>query len=64
MRDGQAAGARQAATVLRVYASTVNDGELKALLRKANRQQILLAQMNHAELVRQALAVGKVNGKP
>jgi len=32
MRDGQAAGASQAATVLRIYASTVNDGKLQELL--------------------------------
>jgi hypothetical protein len=58
MRDGQGAGARQAATVLRLYASTVNDGQLQTALTKANRQQILLAQMNHGELVRQARELG------
>jgi len=58
MRDGQAIGARQAATVLRLYASTVNDGQLQAALRKANRQQVLIAQPNHGELVRQAKELG------
>jgi hypothetical protein len=58
MQNGQALGARQAATALRVYASTVNDGQLQALLRKANRQQLLLTEMNHAELVRQAEELG------
>jgi hypothetical protein len=58
MRDGHADGARQAATVLRLYASTVNDGQLQALLKKANRQQLLLTEMNHGELVRQAKELG------
>jgi hypothetical protein len=58
MRDGQAEGARQAATVLRLYASTLNDGQIRAALRKANRQQILLAQVNHGELIRQAEELG------
>jgi hypothetical protein len=58
MRDGQGGGARQAATVLRLYASTVNDSQLQAALRRANRQQLLLAEMNHGELVRQAKELG------
>jgi hypothetical protein len=58
MRDGQAIGARQAATVLRLYASTVNDSQLQATIRKANRHQILLTQPNHEELVRQAKELG------
>jgi hypothetical protein len=58
MRDGQADGARQAATVLRLYASTVNDSLIRTTLRKANRQQILLAQVNHGELVRKAEELG------
>jgi hypothetical protein len=58
MQNGQAVGARQAATVLRVYASTVNDGQLQGLLKKANRQQLLLTDMNHGELVRQAKELG------
>ena len=57
-QNGHAAGARQAATVLRVYASTVNDGQLQAVLRKANRQQLLVSEMNHRELVRQAEELG------
>lgn len=58
MRDGKSDGARQASTVLRLYASTVNDGQLQAALRKANRQQILHAQVNHGEMVRQAEELG------
>jgi hypothetical protein len=58
MRDGQGGGARQAATVLRLYAATVNDSQVQAALRKGNRQQILLAEMNHGELVRQAKELG------
>lgn len=58
MQNGQAAGARQAATVLRVYASTVNDGQLQGLLKKANRQQLVVTEMNHGELVRQAKELG------
>jgi len=58
MQNGQALGARQAATVVRVYASTVNDSQLQSLLRKANRQQLLTAEMNHAELARQAKELG------
>lgn len=58
LQNGQSGGARQAATVLRLYASTVDNGQLQAALRKANRQQLLLAKMNHGELVRQAEELG------
>lgn len=58
MRQGRAEGARQVAGMLRVYASTVNDGEVRALLRKTNRAQLLSREMNHAELVRQAQELG------
>jgi hypothetical protein len=58
MRDGQAAGATQAATVLRVYASTLNDGQLKATLRKANRAAVLSAERSHGEIVRIAEDLG------
>ena len=58
MRDGQAAGATQAATVLRVYASTLNDGQLQALLRKANRATVLSAEPSHGEIVRIAGDLG------
>jgi hypothetical protein len=58
MRQGQSGGARQLSTTLRIYASTVNDNQLRAALRKANRQQLLLADMNHGELVRQAEELG------
>ena len=58
MQNGQSGGARQAAAVMRVYAATVNDSQLRASLRKANRQQLLLTDMNHGELVRQATELG------
>ena len=58
MRDAQAAGASQAATVLRLYASTVNDGQLQALLRKANRATVLSAEPSHGEIVRIAGDLG------
>jgi hypothetical protein len=58
MRDGESDGARQLATTLRIYASTVNNDQLRQLLRKANRQQLLLTEMNHGELVRQAQELG------
>jgi hypothetical protein len=58
MRDGQSAGATQAATVLRVYASTLNDGQLQALLRKANRATVLSAEPSHGEILRIAGDLG------
>jgi hypothetical protein len=58
MRNGHSGGARQAATVLRLYASTVDDGQLQAGLRKANRQQLLRTEMNHTELAREAKELG------
>ena len=58
MRDGEATGARQAATVLRVYASTVNDRQLQALLTKANRATVLSAEPSHSEIVRIAGDLG------
>jgi hypothetical protein len=58
MQDGRSTGARQAASVLRVYASTVDDRQLQAVLRKANRQQLLLTEGNHGELVRLARELG------
>src|SRR5688572_953940 len=58
MRNGQSGGARQLATTLRIYASTVNDDQLREALRKVNRQRLLLTEMNHGELVRQANELG------
>jgi len=58
MRDGQAAGATQAATVLRVYASTLNDGQLQAMLRKANRATVLRAEPSDGEILRIAGDLG------
>ena len=58
MRDGQPEGARQAATVLRVYASTMNDAQLQALLKNANRATVLTADPSHSEIVRIATDLG------
>jgi hypothetical protein len=58
MRNAQAAGATQAATVLRVYASTVNDEQLQALLRKVNRATVLSAERSHGEIVKIASDLG------
>jgi hypothetical protein len=58
VRNGQSAGARQLATILRVYASTVDDTLLRTTLARANRQRLLTTEMNHGELVRQAEALG------
>ena len=58
MRDGQAAGATQAGTVLRVYASTLNDGQLQAMLRKANRAKVLSAEPSHGEILKIAGDLG------
>lgn len=58
LREGRADGARQLAAMLRVYASTVNESELRAALRKANRSQLLGREMNHGEVVRQAQEFG------
>jgi hypothetical protein len=55
---GRGDGARQLATILRVYASTVDNGLLRTTLAKANRQRLLTTEMNHAELVRQAEEFG------
>ncbi len=58
LRDGRSDGARQLAAMLRVYASTVNESELRAALQKANRRQLLSREVNHGEMVRQAQELG------
>jgi len=58
VQNGQSAGARQLATILRVYASTVDDTLLRSTLSKTNRQRLLTTEMNHNELTRQAEAFG------
>jgi hypothetical protein len=58
LREGRADGARQLAAMLRVYASTVNESELRAALRKANRSELLSRDVNHDEMVRQARELG------
>ena len=58
MQLGASDGARQLATILRVYASTVDNGLLRAGLAKVNRQRLLTTEMNHGELVRQAEELG------
>jgi hypothetical protein len=51
-------GARQLATTLRIYAATVNDDQVRAMLRKANRQALLYGPINHAEMERLADKLG------
>lgn len=59
MKDGLGAGARQVATIMRLYASTVDDNQLRGALRKANRRTVTTAaQPNHGELVRRARKFG------
>jgi hypothetical protein len=59
MQDGLGAGARQVATVMRLYASTVNDGQLRAALRKANRRTIVSSgHPNHSEVLQRARKFG------
>jgi hypothetical protein len=58
MKNGQAEGAAQAATLLRVYAATIDDTLLKTTLRKANRATVLTAEPNHREIVRIAGELG------
>jgi hypothetical protein len=51
MQFGSAAiGARQAATTMRIYAATVNDTQLRAALRKADRAKLLASDMKHSEM--------------
>lgn len=58
MKNGQAEGAAQAATLLRVYAATIDDTLLKATLKKANRATVLSAERSHDEIVRIAGELG------
>ena len=59
MKDGLGAGARQVATIMRLYASTVDDNQLRGALRKVNRRTVTTAaQPNHGELVRRARKFG------
>src|SRR5262245_62572100 len=58
MKDGQPKGAAQAATLLRVYAATIDDTLLKTTLRKANRATVLSAERSHGEIVRIAGDLG------
>jgi len=58
MQLGQSDGAKQLATVLRVYASTVDNTFVRTTLAKGNRQRLLTTEMNHHELARQAEALG------
>jgi hypothetical protein len=51
-------GARQLATTLRIYAATLNDDQIRAALRKANRQTLLHGSVNHAEMERLADELG------
>ena len=58
MQNGASEGARQAATVMRVYASTVNDGQLRAVLAKANRQTLLYADADNEMMLRHVDRLG------
>src|SRR5262245_52520849 len=58
MKNGQAAGAVQAAALLRVYAATIDDTLLSATLKKANRATLLSADRSHGEIVRIAGELG------
>jgi len=58
VKNGQAEGAGQAATVLRLYGATIDDTLLKTTLRKANRATVLTAEPNHREIVRLAGELG------
>jgi hypothetical protein len=51
-------GARQLATTLRIYAATLNDDQIRAALRKANRQTLLYGPVNHGEMARLADELG------
>lgn len=58
MQNGEAAGARQAATVMRVYASTVNDDQVRTMLRKATRQTLLFGDADHKVMLQQVDRLG------
>ena len=58
MKNGQAEGAAQAATLLRVYAATIDDTLLRATLKKANRATVLSAERSHDEIIRIAGELG------
>ena len=59
MKDGLGAGARQVATTMRLYASTVDDNQLQAALRKANRRTVVSSvHPNRNEVVQRARKLG------
>lgn len=58
VKNGQAEGAAQAATLLRVYAASIDDPLLSATLKKANRATVLSAERSHGEIVRIARDLG------
>ena len=59
MQDGLGAGARQVATVMRLYASTIDDGQLRAALRKANRRTVVSSvHPNRNEVTQRARKLG------
>jgi hypothetical protein len=59
MQTGVAAGARQIATVMRLYASTIDDNQLRAALRKANRRSVVSSvHPNRNEVVQRARKLG------
>lgn len=62
MKAGKGAGAVQAAALLRVYAATQSDANLRAVIREAIRQKgrnaIIYGEINHAEMMRFADDLG------
>ena len=58
LQNGRSDGAKQAATIMRVYAATVDDGQLRAALRKTDRSKLLFTEMKHGELAKHAVALG------
>jgi len=59
MKDGLGAGARQVATTMRLYASTIDNNQLQAALRKANRRTVVSSvHPNRNEVVQRARKLG------
>ena len=59
MKDGLGAGARQVATTVRLYASTIDNNQLRAALRKANRRTVVSSvHPNRSEVVQRARKLG------
>jgi hypothetical protein len=55
---GQSVGARQLASMLRLYAATIDNAMLRDTLARADLKKVLAAEPNHAEMVRLANELG------